>query len=291
MASKFIGDGSQLTSVNASLFGGQPPSYYQGSSVTIASTAPSNPSEGDLWWDDVDGFLNIYYSSEWTEASPQEDIVTGSGSGLDADRVDGLEASQFVRTDASSTISGNNKITFGPNTTWGKYLNVGGNGHSSDATHASICTTNGNVHIDPISGAFGTYLNWYNGTGGVMFGNGAGTQVGKVDVSGNAVFSGDVTAYSDERLKSDIATFADALETVSQLRGVKYTKDGKASTGVIAQEVERVIPEVVHTEDDEMGTKSVAYGNMMGVMIEAIKELKTIVEEQSSEIAKLKGDK
>ena len=106
---------------------------------------------------------------------------------------------------------------------------------------------------------------------------------------GSFVASGDITAYSDARLKSDVVTFPNALDTVSQLRGVKYTKDGKPSTGVIAQEVERVIPEVVHTQDDEMGTKSVAYGNMMGVMIEAMKELKERVEKLEAENAELRS--
>lgn len=267
------GDGSNLINVDAATFGGQPPSYYQGSSVTIASTAPSSPSEGDMWWDDVDGLLNIYYDGSWVEASPQDDIVTGSGSGLDADQVDGLEASQFVRTDTNSTITGNNYITFGPNSTWNRYLNVGGNGHSSDTTHASICTTNGNVHIDPTSGSYATYFNWYTGTGGVIFGNGAGVQVGKVDSSGNAVFSGDVTAYSDDSLKTNVQVIDGALDKVEQVSGVTFERieDGSVSTGVVAQELEAVLPEAVKTDDS--GLKHVAYGNVTGLLIEAVKEL------------------
>jgi hypothetical protein len=105
-----------------------------------------------------------------------------------------------------------------------------------------------------------------------------------VSVTGSLTASGDVTAYSDERLKTDIVTLDNALDTVSALRGVAYTKDGKASIGVIAQEVEAVLPQVVATADDEMQTKSVAYGNMVGLLIEAIKELK-------SEIEVLKGAK
>ena len=87
--------------------------------------------------------------------------------------------------------------------------------------------------------------------------------------------SGNVTAYSDERLKSDIVTIPNALEKVKALRGVNFTKDGKASTGVIAQEVQKVIPEVVQENDDYL---SVAYGNLVGVLIEAVKELSAEVE-------------
>jgi hypothetical protein len=95
-----------------------------------------------------------------------------------------------------------------------------------------------------------------------------------------ATFVGDVVAYSDERLKFEVSTISDALAKVTGLRGVSYIKDGKPSIGVIAQEVEKIIPEVVH--DGEY--KSVAYGNLVGLLIEAIKEL-------SNEIDILKGKK
>jgi hypothetical protein len=89
--------------------------------------------------------------------------------------------------------------------------------------------------------------------------------------------SGNITAFSDERLKSDIQTFSNALATVQALRGVSYIKDGQAQVGVIAQEVQKVLPQVVQENQD--GYLSVAYGNMVGVLIEAVKELKAEVEE------------
>lgn len=92
---------------------------------------------------------------------------------------------------------------------------------------------------------------------------------------GNFTATGNVTAYSDERLKSDIVTISDALAKVKALRGVNFTKDGEASTGVIAQEVQKVIPEVVQQNDEYL---SVAYGNLVGVLIEAVKELSAEVE-------------
>jgi cytoskeletal protein CcmA (bactofilin family) len=93
--------------------------------------------------------------------------------------------------------------------------------------------------------------------------------------TGDFTAAGNVTAYSDERLKSDIVTIPDALDKVCKLRGVNFTKDGEASTGVIAQEVQKVIPEVVLQGDEYL---SVAYGNLVGVLIEAVKELKAEVE-------------
>lgn len=95
---------------------------------------------------------------------------------------------------------------------------------------------------------------------------------------GNVYAVGNVTAYSDARLKSDVRTIDNALDKVTALRGVYYTKDGKAGLGVIAQETEAVLPEVV-VENNNDGYKSVAYGNIVGVLIEAIKELKAEIEE------------
>ena len=99
--------------------------------------------------------------------------------------------------------------------------------------------------------------------------------------AGAATFNNDVTAFSDERLKSNITTIPDALSKVTEMRGVHYVRDatGKDSTGVIAQEMQKVAPELVLTADDEMGTLSVNYGNVTGYLIEAIKELKAEIEE------------
>lgn len=92
--------------------------------------------------------------------------------------------------------------------------------------------------------------------------------------AGAATFNNNVTAFSDERLKTDIKTIESGLDKVSQMRGVTFKRDDKLNSGVIAQELEKIAPELVKTADDEMGTKSVAYGNMVGYLIEAVKELK-----------------
>jgi hypothetical protein len=92
--------------------------------------------------------------------------------------------------------------------------------------------------------------------------------------------SGNITAYSDERLKSNIKTLDGSK--VLQMRGVSFTKDGREGSGVIAQELELIASELVHTSDDEMGTKSVAYGNLVGYLIENAKQ-------QQSEIDELKA--
>ena len=102
---------------------------------------------------------------------------------------------------------------------------------------------------------------------------------------------GDVVAFSsttasDSRLKTDISTINDALGTVGKLRGVSYKwlRNGQKDIGVIAQEVEEVVPEVVKTKttlglDGEEEMKTVDYGKLVGVLINAINELKSEVEE------------
>lgn len=111
-------------------------------------------------------------------------------------------------------------------------------------------------------------------TGNLYIRDGSSTRF-TFDDAGHFTASGNITAYSDERLKSDIITIPNALEKVKALRGVNFTKDGEASTGVIAQEVQKVVPEVVQENDEYL---SVAYGNLVGVLIEAVKELSEEVE-------------
>ena len=95
------------------------------------------------------------------------------------------------------------------------------------------------------------------------------------NLAGNFTATGNVTAFSDERLKENVQTIEGALDKVAQMRGVTYNykselNDGQRGTGVIAQEMQQVMPEVV----EEGEYLSVAYGNLVGVLIEAVKELK-----------------
>jgi hypothetical protein len=108
---------------------------------------------------------------------------------------------------------------------------------------------------------------------------------GGIEVTGSGIFSDNVTAFSDERLKDNIQTLDG--KKVLEMRGVSYERDGVDGSGVIAQELEKVAPELVHTAADEMGTKSVAYGNLVGYLIEAVKSQQQQIEELSSKIKKL----
>lgn len=115
--------------------------------------------------------------------------------------------------------------------------------------------------------------------------------------AGNVTASGNITAYSDRRLKENIETIPNALSMVKRLRGVTFDwiADKKHSYGLIAQEVEEVIPELVlETEsgtangDDKKTVKSVDYSKIVSVLIEAIKEQQQQIEKQQSQIEGLK---
>jgi hypothetical protein len=105
-----------------------------------------------------------------------------------------------------------------------------------------------------------------------------------LSVTGAVTASGDITAYSDSRLKENVEVIGNPIEKISKIRGVTFTRNDienkeKRFSGVIAQEVLEVLPEVV--AQGENGYYSVAYGNMIGLLIEAIKE-------QQKEINELK---
>ena len=116
---------------------------------------------------------------------------------------------------------------------------------------------NGTIQLGPYGGNIGV---------------GTTTPTQKLHVIGNILTSGTLTENSDIKLKTNIQIIPNALDKVLQLRGVEFDRidmDDEHQIGVIAQEVEKIIPEVVYGEE----TKSVAYGNIVAVLIEAIKEL------------------
>ena len=97
-----------------------------------------------------------------------------------------------------------------------------------------------------------------------------------MSAAGAAVFNNDVTAFSDKRLKDNIKTIENGLDKVMKMRGVTFTRDGVEGTGVIAQEIQEVLPQVVHDKQEYL---SVAYGNVVGVLIEAIKDLQKQIDD------------
>tara|TARA_B110000977_G_C10753548_1_gene367852 strand:+ start:17 stop:604 length:588 start_codon:yes stop_codon:yes gene_type:complete len=104
--------------------------------------------------------------------------------------------------------------------------------------------------------------------------------------SGNMTIAGTLTQNSDVRLKENIKPIESALDKVKQMQGVEFNKINSSTKeiGVVAQEIEKIIPELVL--EDKEGIKSVAYGNITAVLIEAIKEQQKQIEELKQQLNK-----
>lgn len=239
--------------------------------------------------------------------------VDGAGSGLDADTLDGISSGSFIRSDVADTGSG----TY---STSGNVWEIG-NGSGSVAMTTNDGYGNANLAFNhksgtpDVSGSACRIVTAVDGaTGSMIFEVGDSVTAGVaviltdtmkltstaqtlyhsgsvkfVTTSGGISVTGDVTSSSDENLKENIQPIADALAKVQQINGVSFNwKDsGRPSIGVIAQNVEKVIPEVV-TENAE-GSKSVSYGNMVGLLIEAIKEQQASIEKLEARVAELEA--
>ena len=160
---------------------------------------------------------------------------------------------------------------------WNGRLNVAGTGHSridAKCTNDGIITTM-YAHTGNAAGKIGTMSNH---PVKLMTG---GTDRGTVGTNGSLTMTGDVIAYSDEKLKENIKTLDGSK--VYEMRGVSFDRidTGVSSSGVIAQEMQKVAPELVSEHD---GTLGVSYGNITGYLIEAIKELKSEIEQLKKQI-------
>jgi hypothetical protein len=119
---------------------------------------------------------------------------------------------------------------------------------------------------------------------------------GSVIINGSGTYSGTWTQASDEKFKKNIQPLKNSISKIQQLNGVSYglrkvkfpekNFDDGRQIGLIAQNVEKVFPELVKTDSE--GYKSVAYQNMVAVLIEAIKEQQSSIEELKKEVELLK---
>jgi hypothetical protein len=143
--------------------------------------------------------------------------------------------------------------------------------------------TNGPGYLT--SGTGVTSVSGSNGLTGTVTTTGSlsmsGSYTGTFSVTGAIIASGNITAFSDRKLKENLEKISGALAKVRSLTGYTYTRNDlddktKRHTGLIAQDVEAVLPEAV---EEHGGIKGVAYGQMMGLVFEAIKELDDKLEE------------
>ena len=197
------------------------------------------------------GESNFYYTSNVDELSVENIQVEGN-----LTVVGTLTAGVIADTGASMHFASDLDVTFGGDDT-APYAMFGFESASQNQVlDINSTITNSVVFRDRVST-----------TDQFTFGMG----------TGNFIATGDVESNSDERLKENIETISNALDKVSSMRGVyfdKKTEPDNRKIGLIAQEVEKIIPEVVYADSSADRIKSVAYGNITALIVEAIKELK-----------------
>ena len=190
---------------------------------------------------------------------------------INAGSVDGINGSSLLRSDVEDSLTAAIVVPTGSRDKgmFGTY----------DATKTQHIWSMGTAYTNSSDGTdYGNlhglaYKN--NAMGGGHCVNVVVDGVEKASLGNNIWASGNILGYSDIRVKSNIEVIPNALDKVGRLSGYTFdrtdTEDVKRQTGVIAQEVLKVLPEAV--SGSEEGHYSVAYGNMVGILIEAIKEL------------------
>jgi hypothetical protein len=151
------------------------------------------------------------------------------------------------------------------------WVTAGGGSSAADDT-----TTNGTRYVLFANQTTGTISTAYVSSTKLTYNPSTGTLTSTV-----------VTASSDEKLKTNIHTISDPIDVISNLRGVSFDRKdtGLKDFGVIAQEIEQVIPEVVHIDND--GFRSVSYNSIIGFLIEGMKQQQSKISDLEEKIQKL----
>jgi hypothetical protein len=162
--------------------------------------------------------------------------------------------------------------------------NVTGNvtGSSGSCTGTSVNATN--IATTGAVSAAGTYFPVFVASNGSSNQGAQTTSAFNFNPSNGTLTATIVTASSDARLKENVKPITGALALVNKLEGVLFNRIGQTreEIGVIAQQVEAVVPQLVFT--DEEGMKSVAYANTVALLIEAIKEQQVQIEELKKKV-------
>ena len=207
----------------------------------------------------------------------------------------------FTNARARAAISVSGALSYNSGTGVISITNSGIRGLFSGGTGITYSNTTGSISItnSDIRALFsaGTGVTYDSVTGSISIGQAVATTSnvsfanlntsGTIASVGAITSRGDITAFassSDVRKKENIIKIDNALEKVLSVSGYTYNfiGDDRKITGVIAQEIEKVLPEAVYEIDDESfgsKTKAVRYGNIVGLLIEAIKDLNAEINE------------
>jgi hypothetical protein len=236
----------------------------------------------------------------------------GAGSGLDADLLDGQQGSYYAPATGGSYLPLAGGTTSGTITLGTQYALVANNygrglfGVYSATRYQHVWSMGTAYKTSDDGTSYGnmyglTYTHTNIGTGTNQSISGLSHQLqhrqnGVLNCAFGAGIwtSGNVTAYSDIAVKTNLVRIPNALEKVCSINGYTYERtdyikdledpeapDVLRQAGVVAQEIEKVLPEVVSGKD---GNKAVAYGNIVALLIESIKELKDEVDELKKQL-------
>ena len=239
--------------------------------VSVTSAAPSSPSQGDLWFDSDDGLFSVYYndgtSSQWVVAAGQQGIQGYTGSKGDTGTT-GFTGSKGDTGTTGFTGSKGDQGVIGFTGSKGDTGTTGFTG-SGGASTLQQATDNGSTTTNAITIT--------NSTASTSSTTGALKVTGGIGCQDDIFAGGDISSASDARLKDNIEPLLNSLNLVQKLNGVSYDKDGARSIGLIAQEVLEILPEVVKGNEEDY--YSIVYGNIVAVLIEAVKELTLRIEQ------------
>ena len=221
-----------------------------GGSISISTVAPTSPGSGDLWYSPDYGRTFIYYDETivgygtdayWVDAAPFNQGINGILAGVAFSTGSATSPSLYFEGDVQTGFFSPTLGEFTVVSSGSSILNINPSGINVTGIVTAISLNTSNI------------------------------------VSSGIVTAQDFDSLSDINYKENVNTINGALNKVEQLRGVKFDwkESGNPSYGVIAQELEQVLPELVHGNDP----KTVNYNGIIGVLIEAIKELKAEVKE------------
>ena len=253
--------------------------YIQAGYINSNSGDENNYSSPDRVWgtNGSDSYLRTYHTASLSVgyASSAGSVAWTNVSGRPTDLGSFSNGPGYIQNNSGGTYSINISGNAGYASSAGSAGYATSAGSASSATNATNASYSSTVGINYNNGSNSTYqVLW--GSGNSVYGN--STLIINPS-NGTLTASGSITAFSDARLKFNVKTIENALDKTLKLRGVTYEKDGANGIGVIAQEIREVLPEVVVEGTDDDKTLSVAYGNVVGLLIEAIKELKAEIDE------------
>jgi hypothetical protein len=218
---------------------------------------------------------NLSFTQNADGSSLRFNTDDGSGGVTEYFRIDGgAEVNLFLK---NARFNDGVKANFGTSDDLQIYHD-GSNSYISDAGTGTLYVKTNSFRVRNSGGSEDIIKALEDGAVTLYYDNAAklATASGGVNVTGAMTATADVVAYSDKKLKENIKTLDG--KKVLDMRGVSFTRKdtGEESSGVIAQEIQKVAPELVH---DNEGTLGVAYGNLVGYLIEAVKDQQKQIDE------------